>query len=185
MSSHLTALAQLERLGFPDLLLWLLTFAVVYGVLSQAKVPKSAASRAIIAIVSGLFVLMAAPASLISVISKMSTNLIVLILGLLTLIVFLEAAGVHVGKNILKFGKDEKGNPKSEQVSRQGKLFEKHPMEFAIILIVLAGLVFVGSGGLKLLGGNISFSEVNIVSVGFLVAVVLAVLVLYLEKGDD
>ena len=50
----LESLQQLERLGFPDLLLWLLTFAVVYGVLSQAKVPKSAASRAIISIVSGL-----------------------------------------------------------------------------------------------------------------------------------
>src|SRR3989338_6986589 len=57
----LETLTQLERLGFPDLLLWLLTFAIVYGVLSQIKMPKSAASRAIIGIVSGLFVFIFAP----------------------------------------------------------------------------------------------------------------------------
>ncbi len=183
MSSHLVALQQLERLGFPDLLLWLLTFAVVYGVLSQAKVPKSAASRAIISIVSGMLVLMAAPASLISIISNMSTNLIVLILGLLTLIVFLEAAGVKVGKFTGVAPKNEKGEHELKKTGEPKKLFEKHSMEFAVVLIILAGLVFVGSGGLNLMGGNISFGETNLVSIGFLVAVVLAVLVLYMEKS--
>ena len=179
----LETLQQLERLGFPDLLLWLLTFAIVYGVLSQAKIPKSAASRAIIAIVSGLLVLMAAPASLISVISSMSTNLIVLILGLLVLIVFLEAAGVKVGKFTGKVVAGEDGKPSLQKTSEPGKLFEKHSLEFAIILIILAGLIFVGSGGFNLIGGNISFGETNLVSIGFLVAIILAVLVLYMEKS--
>ncbi|HIJ98242.1 TPA: hypothetical protein H1009_04090 [archaeon] len=180
MSNHLTVLSQLERLGFPDLLLWLLTFAVVYGVLSQAKIPKSAASRAIISIVSGMLVLMAAPASLISVISMMSTNLILIVLGLLVLIVFTEASGVRLGKYEGVHGK------KGQEPTRIPKRFyEEHPLEVGLVLIVLAALVFIGSGGLSLLGfQNINLGQSSLISIGFLVAVILAVLFLYFEKGE-
>src|SRR3989344_7075079 len=106
----LDTLSQLERLGFPDLLLWLLTFAIVYGVLKQANMPKSEASRAIIAIVSGLFVLMASPASLITIISKMSTNLILIVLGLLVVIIFLEASKVKVSHGQLTYVNAENEN---------------------------------------------------------------------------
>lgn len=175
-------LEQLERLGFPDLLLWLLTFAIVYGVLSQAKIPQSAASRAIIAIVSGLLVLMAAPASLITVLSNMSSNLILLVLGLLVLIVFVEASGVKLGKLEGVFVQGEGG--KSVFRGKEPKKFhEQHPLAIAIILVMVVGLIFVGSGGLQLLGfQSINLAQQNLVSIGFLVAVILAILFLYMEK---
>ena len=183
----LDTLSQLERLGFPDLLLWLLTFAIVYGVLKQANMPKSEASRAIIAIVSGLFVLMASPASLITIISKMSTNLILIVLGLLVVIIFLEASKVKVShgqltyvnaenENIYMKGKNDKGRgPES--------IFKKHGLEIGIIVLILVGLVFVGSGGLSILGvQNINLTEQNTLAIGILVLVILAVLFLYTEK---
>jgi len=184
----LETLTQLERLGFPDLLLWLLTFAIVYGVLSQIKMPKSAASRAIIGIVSGLFVLMFAPATLISIISKMSTNLILLVLGLLVVIIFLEASGVKVahGEIVASQG----GKPvyvKNKKVSRGAEsVFRKHSVEFGILILILVALVFIGSGGLSILGiQNINFSEGNILPIGVIVLVLLAVLFLYSEKSGD
>ncbi len=184
----LDTLSQLERLGFPDLLLWLLTFAIVYGVLKQANIPKSEASRAIIAIVSGLFVLMAAPASLITIISKMSTNLILIVLGLLTLIAFLEASGTKVAHGVLVGG-----NPKDEGIYVRGRkpgrgaesVFKKHGLEIGIIVLILVGLVFVGSGGLSVLGiQNINLTEQSTLTIGILVLVILAAGFLYTEKEE-
>src|SRR3990172_5660582 len=85
---------ELERLGFADILLWLLTFAVVYGILSQVKVPATNAPRAIISIVAGFLVLLAVPTQLVDVLSNISSSLILVGLGILALVVFLEVAGV-------------------------------------------------------------------------------------------
>lgn len=183
----LETLAQLERLGFSDILLWLLTFAVVYGVLGQANLPKSAASRAIIAISSGIFVLLAAPATLISIISKMSMNLVLLILGLLVIIVFLEASGAKVVHGELEYAvRKGKG---FEGIYTKGRgpesVFKKHGVEIGVILLILVVLIFIGSGGLSVLGlQNVNLGEGSIITIGIIVAVILAVLFLYSEKGD-
>src|SRR3989344_9635675 len=91
-------LTMLTNLGFPQILLWLLSFALIFGVLDQVKIPKDKPSRGIISIVVAFLVLFSVPTSLITTISSLSTNLILVILAVLTFIVFLEAAGVKAGK---------------------------------------------------------------------------------------
>jgi len=102
----------LERLGFADVILWMISFATVYGLLSQfgGGMPKSKPARAIIGMVTAFFVLMTPLApQLIAVLSKMSMNMVLLILGLLVFIVFIEMAGVKVGKYEGKITKTDKG----------------------------------------------------------------------------
>ena len=55
-----------------------------------------------------------------------------------------------------------------------------------ILILILVALVFIGSGGLSILGiQNINFSEGNILPIGVIVLVLLAVLFLYSEKSGD
>ena len=53
----------LREAGFTLVLLWLLTLAIVYGMLSHAKMPKSDTAKGIIAISAAFLVLLAAAAS--------------------------------------------------------------------------------------------------------------------------
>ena len=115
----------LERLGFADILLWLLTFAIIYGVTSQVGegIPKSKAARAIIAIVVAFLVLLAVPTTLISILEKMSSGLVLVIIGIIAFIAFLEVAGIKVGKKIYVI------NPKTgkeELAKEQAPCFEAH-----------------------------------------------------------
>src|SRR3990167_6474385 len=83
----------LQNLGFGEILIWLLTFAVVYGILShvgEKGMPKSNASRAIISIVLAFLVLLAVPGALINVLSNLATSLVLVLVGLLVFIVILE-----------------------------------------------------------------------------------------------
>lgn len=156
-----------EQLGLPEILLWLLTFAVVYGVLSQIEIPKSNATRAIIGMISGFFVLLAMPGQLITVLSKMASSLILVILGLLILIIFLEVAKVkHV-----RYEKTEKGVAKVEE-----SFYEKYGKAIALILIIIAALIFVSSGGLELLGiSGINFGGISGSTILFLIIIIAAI----------
>ncbi len=175
----------LERLGFADIVLWLLSFALVYGLLShigKRGMPESNVARAIIGIVAAFFVLMSVPAELITVLSSMSSGLVVLVLGLLVFIVFIELAGVHVGKFTGEVKKDKEGKLFVDQTGEPGKLFEKHPRGFAILLIIFAVLVFVAAGGLNLLGFNILLNSSTTTTLLILGVIVLAVYWLIKEK---
>jgi len=173
MALDLTSLA---NLGFPEILLWLLTFAVVYGILSHAGkdgIPKSPAARAIIGLVSAFFVLFSVPASMISVLSQMSSSLVLVLLGLLVFIVFLEAAGIKVDKE--KIVVDEKGKPISK-MGEKVKIFEAYPILFGVAFLVIALLIFVASGGMALLGfPTIHFTDSAVMSYIFLGVIVLAI----------
>jgi len=83
----------LQSLGLPQILLWLLSFAILYGSLEQVQIPKSKMSRALISMVIAFFIILAAPVALINLLSQMSGALILVVLGILVLIVFLEVAG--------------------------------------------------------------------------------------------
>lgn len=179
--------SMLVSIGVPELLLWLLTFAVVYGVLSQIGdkgMPKSQAARVIIALVAGFMVLFAAPASLLLVLTKMSSSLILIVVGLLVLLVFLEISGVKatVIKRVVHDPKTGQAVQEHERVS----LFEKYGKEFAIVLIIITIAVFVASGGLDLLGfNNISFgSGQNVSTIIFFGIILVAILWMVGEKKD-
>lgn len=167
-------LASLTSLGFPQILLWLLTFAVVYGVLSHVEggLPKSQGARAIIAIVAAFFVLLGTPASLITVLTKMSSSLILVVVGILVLIVFLEVAQVRVTSKI--HGQDAKGNP-TEGIAAVS-LQQKYMLEFGIILVLIMVYIFFTSGGAQLIGmPKVNFGQQSIATIAFFVVIVGAI----------
>jgi len=121
-----TGMAFLTGLGLPEILLWVLAFAVTFGILVELKIFKRAPS-ALISIVIGFFVLMAVPAAAISVIATMSTALILAAIGLLVLMTLLTSGGV-------------------------GGIYRKFSWVVELAIIALVALVFIGSGGLALIG---------------------------------
>ena len=169
----------LTRLGFADVLLWLLTFAIVYGVLSEVNIPKDSKEiRAIIAIVLGFFVLMAAPAGLLLTLSKMSSSLIVILLGLFVLLVFLEIGGVKHIEGGYVIDKEGKVIKQPEQVP----FFSKNVYVLAIAFIIIVALIFIGAGGLNLLGWKLPYNF-DITGIAFVVMIIIAVLWMLTEGG--
>ena len=178
-------LGQLERLGFPDVLLWLLAFAVIFGILSQTNMPKSKASRGIIAIGMATLVMLSAPANLITFLSSASSGLILVVIVILLLVAFVEAAGI---KAVIKVpGKDEKGKPAIEY--RKVPIFQAYGKYFAIVFVIVAIMIFLGAGGWGLLGlGNLTLKGIgsqSMVGIVFLAAVVIGVLWMIAESGKD
>ena len=90
-----TGISFLNSLGLPQILLWVLTFAVVYGILSKIQIFKGKSAPALISIIVGLFVLLAVPNAMICVIANMSTSLIIVAIGFLVLLALIEIAGVQ------------------------------------------------------------------------------------------
>ncbi|MFQ6009522.1 MAG: hypothetical protein ACE5J7_00140 [Candidatus Aenigmatarchaeota archaeon] len=170
--------AYLTTLGFPQIMLWLLSFAALYGLMSQASVPKDKPSRAIISIVAAFFVILATPTALIEVIERMSTSLILVVLGILLIIVFLEVAGI---KAHVVTRKQTKEGVKEEVVAVP--IFERYGTAFALIFIIIAVLIFIGAGGLNLLGFNISLTGVNTMTILFFIVIILAVMWMIFERG--
>jgi hypothetical protein len=154
------------------ILLWVLTFAITYGILNvlgtfsgkdgkQAKTGKKV--NAIIAIVMAFFILMATPATTIVVISSMSNSFVGLAVAVIILMALLTIAGAG------SFWTDNKGILKA----------------VAIILVLITIVVFLGAGGLGIIGVG------SIPSFGFgpeiwvIALVVIAVLWLALEGKEE
>lgn len=179
--------SELQAFGLTDIILWMITFAVVYGVLSQVGekgMPQHKGSRGIIAIVVAFMVLFAAPAQLSAMIAKMSSSLLLIVLGLLSLIVFIEAAGVKVHKTttIPLKGGGVKKVPTEETMS----IFEAYGMYFGIALLLIMIMIFVTAGGLSWIGlGNISgaFGEINVLGAGLFIMIILAIIWMIAESG--
>lgn len=178
-------LMQVERLGFGDILLWLLSFALVYGILNQVNMPKARPVRGIIAIVVAFFVLLSAPDMIIRTLTNLSTGLLVILLGILVIFTFLEIAGVkHLNPVKGKFkgpeGKEYEGIAGYQPAS----MFTGHPKVWAAVLIMVAIVLFVGAGGLSLTGIAL---PAGIDPMGALVIAMIALAVIWLimEKGDS
>lgn len=128
----------LGGLGLPQILIWVLAFAVSFAVVSKIL---SRAPATIISIVVGFLALMAAPVALITVLGTMSTGLLVLGIGIIVLMALLTVAGAHVDV------KDKEGNIVGTKAWLAG-----HSTAVAAALIVLAAIIFVAAGGLPLIG---------------------------------
>lgn len=140
MDGITTGMAWLAGLGLPQILLWVLTFAVVFEVLSRLKI-LGRAPAAIVSVITGLFVLMAVPNAVIQVIASMSTGLITLVIGLISLVALLEVAGVRH----ITYDKDGKATGAYPYL-------QKHGTVVALVLFGLAVAIFVAAGGLGLVG---------------------------------
>ncbi|MFH1474126.1 MAG: hypothetical protein ABIE55_04540 [Candidatus Aenigmatarchaeota archaeon] len=154
--------------GFQLVLLWLLTLAVVYGILSHIELPKSITTRGVIAIVASFMVLIAAAGTQAAgFISTLMTSSIVVAFGLIIAMIFLEITGTKIG---------------GEHV------FAKHPKFFATALLVLLILIFIGAGGLEILNIpniGISLSDPLIAIVFFLIIMVASIWIMVKETGKN
>jgi len=184
--------SELQAFGLTDIILWMITFAVVYGVLSQVGekgMPQHKGSRGIIAIVVAFMVLFAAPAQLSAMIAKMSSSLLLIVLGLLTLIVFIEAAGVKVHK--MKEIKDRQGRVIKRVPEESGEtisIFEAYGKYFGVALLFIMVMIFVTAGGLSWIGlGNIggAFGNVNVLGAGLFIMIILAIIWMIAESGGE
>jgi hypothetical protein len=171
-------LAELERLGFADVMLWVISFALVYGLMSQAGIPKDRAPRAIIGFVVAFLVLMASPAALITTISNLGTSLLVTLLGVMMLLVFIEAGGVKHYEEEKKY--DEKGKYIGS-IHHEKRLFHKTPYVTAIVLILAAIVIFLGAGGLNV--ANIQL-PIDPLGAAFLAMIAIAIVWLVSEKKE-
>jgi len=170
MDGITTGMAFLTGLGMPEILLWVLTFAVVFGILSKLQIFHGRAAPALVSIVMGFLVLLAVPAALITVIATMSTGLLTVAIGFLVLLALIEVAGVRVWKTITKDGKEQ---------SAPLHPFQAHGTLMAILLIGIALAIFYLSGGWALLG----FGALPAIGAGTWLLVIVGAAVLWMLSG--
>jgi hypothetical protein len=141
-----TGMAFLTGLGLPEILLWVLSFAVVFGILTKLQIfGRGRAAPALISIVMGFLVLLAVPLALISVIASMSTGFLVVAIGLFVLMAAIELAGIQ--HPVIKPDKD--GKP---TIAGYAHPFSAHTTIMLIVLLALGGVIFWMSGGAALIG---------------------------------
>ncbi len=145
----------LEGIGFFAYVLpWLLTLAIVYGVLEHYEMPQSSSARGVIAIVAA-FVVLPVGGLIEPFLREMVTGLIAIGMGIIVAIIFVELLGY-----------------KTAEVQN---VFHAHPKVFGIILAVLAVLVFIGAGGMDLVGFDIRVEGEIVTLLAFLVIISLGV----------
>ncbi len=174
MTDLTTGMAFLTGLGLPEVLLWVLSFAVVYGILTKVAIFKTKAPAALVSIIIGFMILLAVPGSVISVIATMSTGLIVAAIGFLVILSLIEVGNIKVVGVKL----DEKGNPHKVE----DHPFKIHGSIMTILVIGVTALIFWMSGGAALIG----LGALPAIGAGswLLIIVGLAVLWMFSEKGE-
>ncbi len=145
---------------------WLLTFAVVFGILEHYQMPRSNSARTIISLVIAFFVMPVAE-PMMTIIAKMGMGMLMLFAGLLFILILFEVTGVRAGTH----GVAEKGKLKEIKTTRVTEAYYKH---FGIALAILAVIVFIGSGGLQYLGYT-SIPRINYTLVFFIGAILLII----------
>jgi hypothetical protein len=126
--------------GLPEILLWVLTFALTFTVISKLGF-MSKKPAALVALALGFFVLMAAPSALITAIAGMSTGMIALIIGA---IIILGLIGLAQPMSPV-YDKDQK-------LTGYQPWMQAHGTAIAAVLIIVAALVFWTYGGADLIG---------------------------------
>ena len=119
---------------------WLLTFAIVYGILGHYKVPQSNSARTIIALVVAFFIMpIAAP--VVAILGQLGLGMLILFAGVLFLMILFEITGTR-----------KVSYEKSGHVGKREKITEAHYKSFGVAVAILVIMVFVGAGGLQYLG---------------------------------
>ena len=158
----------LKSAGFQLVLLWLLTLAIVYGVLSHIDLPKSITTRGVISIVASFMVLLAAAGTQAAdFIGTLMSSSIVVAFGLLIAMIFLEITGTKVGGE---------------------HIFAKHPRFFGAAILILLIMIFVGAGGLGIINIpaiSISLSDPLLAIIFFLIVMVATVWIMVKESGKS
>lgn len=150
----------LRETGFVLVLLWVLSLAIVWGLLHHANIPKSVTARGVIAIAASFLVLLAAAATpAVAFLENLITASVLIAFGLLVLIIVLELAGV-------------KG------------VFTEHSKFFAAAIIVLITAIFVGAGGLNVVGlPSIEINQAVLAFVVFIGVMIVTIFLFVKESG--
>ncbi|UCG95724.1 MAG: hypothetical protein JSV92_01600 [archaeon] len=145
---------------------WLLTFAIVYGILGHYNVPKNNSARTIIALVIAFFIMpIAGP--VVGILGQLGMGMLILFAGVLFIMILFEITGTRHYVGIAEKGKkvDEKRH----------KITEVHYRSFGVAIAILVAMVFVGAGGLQYLGYNVSLGAINYPLVFFIGILVLII----------
>jgi hypothetical protein len=157
-------IVSLRAIGFQLVLLWLLTLAVVYGILSHMELPKSITARGVISIVSAFMVLLAAAGTQAAdFISTLVTSSVLVAFGLIIAMIFLEITGTKAGGE---------------------HIFAKHPRFFGAALIILAILIFIGAGGLSLLNIPVFALSDPLIAIIFFLLIMVASIWILVKESD-
>ncbi len=154
-------IVSLRETGFVLVLLWILSLSIVWGLLHHANVPKSVTARGVIAIAAAFLVLLAAAATpAVAFLQNLITASVLIAFGLLMLIIVMELAGV---KDVFK---------------EQSKFFAG-----AIIVLIIA--IFVGAGGLNVVGlPSISINDTVLAFIVF-IAVMVVTIFLFIKESKS
>jgi hypothetical protein len=141
--------------GFGLVMLWLLTLAIVYGILTKLQLPNSNGTRGVIAIASSFLVLIAAAGTGAALfLTNFITFVMVIGVGIIMTLVLLEISGA-------KFG--------------DVHIFGKYPTIFAPIILAIAVALFLAAAGINPLAiFNAAWSSVLVCGI-FLFIVVATV----------
>ncbi|MFH1474125.1 MAG: hypothetical protein ABIE55_04535 [Candidatus Aenigmatarchaeota archaeon] len=172
MDGLTTGLAYVAGLGLPQILLWVLTFAIVFELMTKLKI-LGRAPAAIVSVITGLFVLMAVPTAVITAIATMSTGLVVASIGFLVVLSLIEIGQIRIiGIEKNKEGKD---------VAVENHPFKIHGRLMTLAVMAVAAVIFVVAGGPALIG----ITAFPAIGMGTWVLIVIGVAVLWMvsESG--
>lgn len=157
----------LRDAGVTLILLWALTLSIVWGLLHHAQIPKSVSARGVISLAAAFLVLLAAAASpAVAFLQNLIVATVLIAFGLIVAVIFLEITGVKVGENTV---------------------FKEHPKFFGAAILIILVAVFVGAGGLNVIGlPAIQISTTILAFLLFIGVMVAAVYVMMHEsKGGE
>lgn len=154
-------LLSLKSMGFDLILVWMLSIAIIYGVLTKIKMPESYSARGVISIVAGFLIMLASAGTAIPVIiQNLVVALIVIGFVLLLVIIFLELMGI-----------------------KSAELLEKHSNIALIIIAVIVFFIFLSSGAESILNVKLFISQNVLALVLFFVFASFVIWIMAKEGG--
>ena len=154
-------LLTLKEMGFDLILVWMLSMAIIYGILTKLKMPESYSARGTIAIASGFLIMLASAGTAIPmIIQNLVVSLIVVGFVLLLIVIFLELMGIKAVETL-----------------------EKYSSIALIAVVVIAFLIFLSSGATNLFNLHVFFSQTTLALVLFLVFMSFVVWIMAKEEG--
>jgi hypothetical protein len=154
-------LLTLKAQGFDLILVWLLSIAIIYGILAKIKMPESYSARGAISVAAGFLIMLASVGTALpQIIEKMVSSMIVIGFVLLLVVIFLELMGI-----------------KSVDV------LSKHAEIILLIIGGVAFLVFISSGAVSIFTFRVILSEATVAIILFLVLMSFVIWILAKEGG--
>lgn len=157
----------LRDAGATLILMWALTLSIVWGLLHHAGIPKSVSARSVISLAAAFMVLLAAAASpAVAFLQNLIVATVLIAFALMVAVIFLEITGV--------------------KVSEESSVFKAHPKFFAAVILIILVAVFVGAGGLNVIGlPVINISTTVLAFLLFISVMVAAVYVMIHETSKE